>query len=74
MLSFINRVRLSYPSRVTTAVLKSPATAKRVANALIDRSAWFQIEPRPDDEWEVMFKTGEGLPEIVEHAANDSGA
>ena len=36
------------------------SVATRIASLLIKRSAWFQMEPQPDDYWEFQFKTGEG--------------
>ena len=39
---------------------------REIACALIDRSAWFSIEPLPDDEWEVQAKANEGLERLVD--------
>lgn len=43
--------------------------ARRVAAALLDKSAYFAITPLPDDEWEIQVKSGEGLELVVAEAS-----
>lgn len=37
-------------------VLTSEETIRRVTAGLITASAWFEVTPLPDDEWEVAVK------------------
>lgn len=50
--------------RTEKVVLDESGTRKAVS-ILVDRSAWFQVEPLPDGEWEVQFKAGEGHAEAI---------
>jgi hypothetical protein len=47
-------------------ILISQEQAESVALALVRRSAWFSLEPLPDDEWEVQAKANEGLEKLVD--------
>jgi hypothetical protein len=55
-------------THIFSRVLKSQQAAAKVAAALVERSAWFSIEPLPNDQWEVQAKANEGLEIIVDEA------
>jgi hypothetical protein len=44
---------------------------RAICMSLVNRSAWFQLEPRPDDKWQFTFKTGEGLEQLIDKTIRD---
>jgi len=49
---------------LTTWQVEGTRAATEAATKLIERSAWFQVEPRPFDWYSFSVKAGEGLEKI----------
>ncbi len=45
--------------------LDGEVAAKLCAGVLVDRSAWFEMTPLPDNKFEFKFKSGEGHLEVI---------
>lgn len=50
---------------LSTHLCQSQAEAARIALHLVSQSAYFAMEPLPDDQWEIQFKANEGHEERI---------
>lgn len=48
--------------RTHSIILHGSTSASKAALHLVNRSTWFQIEPLPDDQWELTVKEEVPLP------------
>ncbi len=57
--------------RTEKIMLKGRAFARRAIELMLARSAWFQLTPFPDGEYELAVKEGEGHLQTIQAAVAD---